>query len=122
LQRGDRRGKILEIWAPSSEYTARETRGIGSAERPILKPRDEIFSGFLPEHIVSWMRMTFGLRLWIILLRDSFFGAPPTPRALKERKIIYPLSMGFPFSKGPCDGSLGAFVDFHDLLSLFLLK
>jgi hypothetical protein len=59
---------------------------------------------FSLEHIVSWMRMMSGLRLWIILLRASFFGAPPTPCTLKERNIIYPLSMGLSFSKGPCDG------------------
>jgi hypothetical protein len=52
---------------------------------------------FLPENIVYWMRITFGLRLWIIMFRDRFFGATPTPYALKERNIIYPFSTGIFF-------------------------
>jgi hypothetical protein len=42
----DRRGQRLEIWAPSNEYTSRETTGIDSTKGPILKPRVENFYGF----------------------------------------------------------------------------
>jgi hypothetical protein len=69
------------------------------SERPIasIVLKDQFLSQGLkislalsPEHIVSCIMMRFDFRLRNIHLRASFFGAPPTPRALKERKIIFP--------------------------------